>query len=160
MPRALIAAAALVLATAGSARGDGATALTAAAADAAAHVDDGADLDVTAEIRVTREPDAHTVTAALEEAIVFAIPTAYYWKTQKHQSVDWELDGSWASWKVKLFSTEKLKFDTNPFHVNAIRHPVAGVIDYQIARTNGFGWIAATGFTYVKSALWEYLVEY
>jgi len=102
----------------------------------------------------------HYGAIALESAIVFAIPTAYYWNTAEHQAVDWTLDWDWESWKAKLFSTEKLKFDTNPFHVNALRHPLVGVLNYQLARSNGVGAINSMWFAYVTGVAWEFLIEF
>jgi hypothetical protein len=106
------------------------------------------------------DDDVHVGAIALESALVLAVPTAYYWDTKEHQAIDWTLDWDWESWKSKLLSTEKLKFDTNPFHVNALRHPLVGVLDYQIARTNGLDAISSMGFAYASGVLWEFLIEF
>lgn len=104
--------------------------------------------------------DQHPWIALGELAIAMAVPAAAYWSTKEHQAVDFDLDGSWESWKIKLFSTEKLKLDTNPFHVNALRHPIQGILDYQIVRTNGFSSTLSLVATILKGLIWEYCVEY
>jgi hypothetical protein len=79
----------------------------------------------------------------------------YYWSTQGQQEVDWTRP----SWTDKL-TLHSVRFDTNPFFVNALRHPLTGIGDYQIARSNGFGAISSTLFAYLAGAVWEYVVEY
>jgi hypothetical protein len=95
------------------------------------------------------------LTAAAWATIVMAVPGWYYWHTQSAQEVDW----TWPSWSDKL-TLHSIRFDTNPFHVNAIRHPLAGIGDYQIARTNGFGLLGSTVLAYLAGAVWEFFVEY
>jgi hypothetical protein len=110
---------------------------------------------------VADEPDdEHVGMAIFEAAVALAIPAAWYWSTKEHQAVDFELDNDWPSWRIKLFSTDKLLLDTNPFYVNAIRHPLAGVIDFQILRSNGFTPATSTMFAAIKGAVWEYFFEF
>lgn len=109
---------------------------------------------------VDPDDERHPWIALGELGIALAIPAAYYASTKEHQAVDFDLGNDWESWKIKLFSTEKLKFDTNPFHVNALRHPIQGVVDYQIIRTNGYSSTRALLGTILKGLLWEYFVEY
>jgi hypothetical protein len=97
----------------------------------------------------------HYLAAAGWAALELAIPAWYYWHTQDEQEVDWTMP----SWKDKL-TLRAVRFDTNPFHVNAIRHPLAGLGDYQIARSNGFSALESTIFAYVAGAIWEFFIEY
>jgi hypothetical protein len=97
----------------------------------------------------------HYLAAAGWAALELAIPAWYYWHTQDEQEVDWTRP----SWKDKL-TLRAVRFDTNPFHVNAIRHPLAGLGDYQIARSNGFSALESTLFAYVTGAIWEFFIEY
>lgn len=108
--------------------------------------DDAGDID---------DDGRHFLTAAGWAALELAIPAWYYWHTQDEQEVDWTRP----SWKDKL-TLHSLRFDTNPFHVNAIRHPLTGVGDYQIARSNGFSPLESTLFAYLAGALWEFCIEY
>src|ERR1041384_2974466 len=96
----------------------------------------------------------HVAVAAGWAALELAIPAWYYWRTQDEQEVDWTRP----SWKDKL-TLHSVRFDTNAFHVNAIRHPLTGVGDYQIARSNGFSPLESTIFTYLAGALWELGIE-
>jgi hypothetical protein len=109
-------------------------------------------------------PDAprrpHYWNAAWEAAVVIAIPAAYYWSTQKAQEVDWTLDWDWKSWKQKIITFHAVRFDTNPFHVNAIRHPLTGAIDYQVGRSNGFGMLGSELLAVGTGIFWEYFVEF
>jgi hypothetical protein len=108
----------------------------------------------------SNQDDVHVGAIVAEMAVVFAIPTAYYWSTTEHQAVDWTLDWDWDSWKAKLLTIDKLKFDTNPFHVNALRHPLVGVLDYQIGRSNGLGGLESMWFAFATGAAWEFFIEY
>jgi Domain of unknown function (DUF3943) len=108
-------------------------------AQSAADIDDG---------------ERHIAVAAGWAAIKMAISGWYYWHTQDEQEVDW----THPSWKDKL-TLRSVRFDTNAFHVNAIRHPLTGIGDYQIARSNGFGVVGSTVFAYLAGAIWELGVE-
>lgn len=105
-------------------------------------------------------PRLHYEMAALEAAIVLAIPATAYWMTKNHQSIDWTMDWDWVTWRQKLFSVDKLRFDSNPFGVNAFRHSIAGILDYHIGRSNGFGMADSAAIAFGAGALWEYLIEY
>ena len=104
--------------------------------------------------------DIEWPTLVLESAVALAIPTTWYWATEEHQQIDYSLGGDWASWEIKFTSTDKIKWDTNQFHINAIRHPFAGALDYQIARSNGLGAVGSSVFAALKGAFWEYFIEY
>ena len=104
--------------------------------------------------------DKHYVTALILGGAVIAIPTIYYWSTQKSQSVDWTLQWDKNSWKRKLLTFDAVRFDTNQFHVNAVRHPGIGILQYQIGRSNGIGMLGSTVLAAGLGAYWEYFVEY
>ncbi|MBC7978016.1 MAG: DUF3943 domain-containing protein, partial [Myxococcales bacterium] len=108
-----------------------------------------------APVRETDDDELHVGAALTWAGIELAIPGWYYWHTKDEQKVDWA-DPSWAD-KLTL---RAVRFDTNAFHVNAIRHPLAGTGDYQIARSNGFGMLGSTLFAYLAGAFWELCVEY
>jgi hypothetical protein len=111
--------------------------------------------DVDLDVDIDDVEGRHVLAAATWAAVEMAIPGWYYWHTQKAQEVDW----THPSWRDKL-TLHSVRFDTNPFHVNAIRHPLAGIGDYQIARSNDFGVIGSTLFAYLAGAVWEFCVEY
>ena len=140
---------------AGRARLAAVVALAAVAASMPVHADDAPGPP---SVR-TDDESVHVGTLLWQAGIVFLIPTAWYWNTQSHQAVDWTLDWNWSSWKAKL-TFDKVRFDTNPIYVNAIRHPLAGVLDYHIARTSGLGMLGSTTVAFIAGVAWEYLVEY
>jgi hypothetical protein len=94
-----------------------------------------------------------------EYAVVFGPSLAHYWGNEGSQKEDWELHWDWKSWKEKL-EFEAWVLDTNRFEANAIRHPLPGVLNYQIGRTNGFGVGYSTLMTFVASVLWELIAEF
>lgn len=106
------------------------------------------------------DDETHLEMAVFEATVALSIPAGSYWATKEHQAVDFDIGTDWASWRTKLFSLDWVKFDTNPFHVNAIRHPLAGAVDYQIMRANGYSTNVATAFAVVKGAFWEYFIEF
>lgn len=116
-------------------------------------------VDHTLERTESTDEGVHLEAALMWATIQAAIPALYYWNTQSQQREDWTLDWSWHSWKRKL-SFDTLEFDTNLFPTNAIRHPLTGIGDYQIARSNGFGAVGSYVFATTLGILWEYLVEY
>jgi hypothetical protein len=95
-----------------------------------------------------------------ETAGVMIPPTIWYWSNTGLQTEDWDLHWDWDSWEKKLFSVETIRFDTNSFAINAIRHPAGGAIHYQVARANGFGIPASMLIDFTASAFWEYVVEF
>ena len=75
--------------------------------------------------------------AALEAALVLAIPAS---STGDHGApVDFGPPTTGLEHLApKLFSLDKVRFDSNPFGVNAFRHPIVGCVsDYHIG-SNGF----------------------
>jgi hypothetical protein len=96
----------------------------------------------------------------VENAMVIAPPLYYYWRTVDDQKEDWELNWTWNDWKSKLFTTDELVLDTNRFEANAMRHPLAGALVYQIGRANGMGPIGSTIMDFLNSFVWEYFAEY
>jgi hypothetical protein len=82
----------------------------------------------------------------------------WYWRggtprDPAHQSF------SWSDWKRKL-TLQTLALDDDRFDTNALSHPQAGMVYYQIARGNGLGFGSSYVATFLSSAFWEYLVEY
>ena len=58
-----------------------------------------------------------------------------------------------------MFSDRYFVFDHDRFNTNAIGHPLAGTIYYQIARGNGLGVGASFLTTVAASTLWKYFGE-
>ncbi len=104
--------------------------------------------------------DKHYLTALLLGGAVIVIPTAYYWATKSDQSVDWTLKWDTQSWKRKIITFDAVRFDTNQFYVNAVHHPLVGLAQYQIGRSNGIGMLGSTVLAAGLGAYWEYFVEF
>ncbi|HEY4240942.1 MAG TPA: DUF3943 domain-containing protein [Kofleriaceae bacterium] len=122
-------------------------------ASSTAHAD-----DATPPVIKTPDPgedhQVHWVTTLVFAALKFGASAAYYWSTQGQQEVDWV----YPSWADK-FSLRAVRFDTNPFYVNAVRHPITGAADYLDARSNNFGVLGSLAFTFGTGFMWEYFVE-
>jgi hypothetical protein len=95
---------------------------------------------------------------ALQESLVLGLGGVWYWRHPSKNSG--ELDFTWSDWNAKLFSTRDISFDSDLFSTNAIAHPMAGALYYQIARGNGLSPLASVVATVLVSTAWEYLVEW
>jgi hypothetical protein len=94
-----------------------------------------------------------------EIALLLGIPAVYYWNTREENEHDFDLEWDWESWRRKL-TFDAVRFDTNTFRLNAVRHPLVSVIAYDIGRTNGFGMLGSTLLSVGYGVVWEYFIEY
>lgn len=95
-----------------------------------------------------------------ESAALLIPPMIYYWSNTSLQREDWELRWDWPSWVTKLTSLSGFALDTGYWDANAIRHPIAGALAYQVARTHGLGPVTSTVVDLLSAATWEYVVEF
>lgn len=95
-----------------------------------------------------------------ESAAVLIPPMIYYWSNTSLQREDWELHWDWPSWVTKLTSLRAFALDTGYWDANAIRHPIAGALAYQVARASGLGPASSTLVDLLSAATWEYVVEF
>lgn len=95
-----------------------------------------------------------------ESAAVLIPPMIYYWSNTSLQREDWELHWDWPSWITKLTSLRAFALDTGYWDANAIRHPIAGALAYQVARASGLGPASSTMVDLLSAATWEYVVEF
>jgi len=102
----------------------------------------------------------HYLTALGWTTLELALPAIYYFETQNQQEVDWTMRWDRPSWQAKLFTLDALRWDTNSFEKNATDHPLAGVGDYQIGRSNGFGMLGSELLAFGAGVFWEYVVEF
>ena len=106
------------------------------------------------------QDDPPRIGVALTESITFqAIIAALYWHQTYEENVDADLHWDIPSWADKL-SFDAVRFDTNPFYMNAVRHPLMSIVHYQIGRTNGLGMLGSTLLSSAQAVLWEYLIEF
>jgi len=95
-----------------------------------------------------------------ETFLIVGANAGWYWSHPGSNSNDFDIHFDWSSWKAKLFSSRDIVFDDNRLGMNAVGHPVAGTVYYQIARGNGLGMAASFVSAALASTAWEYLVEY
>ncbi len=93
----------------------------------------------------------------LGEFAFLGLQAAWYWGHQAPSES--EIPFTYSTWQTKLFSDRYFTFDHDRFNTNAIGHPLAGTIYYQIARGNGFGVGASFLTTVAASTLWKYAGE-
>jgi len=125
------------------------------AVEKVAHAEPKRPADATARGKKLRVP-----MMALENGLMVGIPAWDYWHTVELQKEDWDLNWSWATWRTKLITTDAWVMDTNRFEPNAIRHPLAGAMTYQIGRANGLGPVGSTIMNAAASWLWENVGEF
>jgi Domain of unknown function (DUF3943) len=94
----------------------------------------------------------------LGELAFLGLQSAWYWGHQEPSESEIP-SFTWSTWRTKLFSDRYFVFDHDRFNTNAIGHPVAGTIYYQIARGNGLGVGASFLTTVAASTFWKYFGE-
>ena len=95
---------------------------------------------------------------AFEEFLVIGVGAIWYWRHPAKNS--WDLHFDWTDWRAKMFSTRMIVLDDDLFATNALAHPFAGAIYYQIARGNGLSPLASLVASFLTSTAWEYLGEW
>src|SRR5690242_12224823 len=80
------------------------------------------------------QPSPNYLRAALEEGAILIGGSVQY-ATASSNSVDWDLQYDWPSFRSKL-TGQSVRFDTNHFDTNMVTHPVAGTLYYVAARGN------------------------
>ncbi len=94
----------------------------------------------------------------LGELTFLLVQGAWYWAHQEPSNSEISVD-SWSTWRAKLFSLQYFRFDQDRFNTNAVGHPVAGLVYYQIARGSGFGVGASFLASVAASTAWKYFGE-
>jgi hypothetical protein len=95
---------------------------------------------------------------AVEEVALLGLGTAWYWRHPNYNT--WDLHFTWTDWHSKLFSMRQVVFDADLFTTNALAHPIAGSLYYQIARGNGLSPLASFVTSFLASTIWEYFSEW
>jgi len=107
----------------------------------------------------TSQESKHYVRAALEELGILGLGTLHYYGNRDANSVDWDLDYDWPSFRQKL-DGRAYAFDTNHFETNFLSHPAAGTLYYLAARGNRLSPFAALGYATASSTVWEFFGEF
>ena len=103
-------------------------------------------------------PEHPYLRVVLGELAFLGLQSAWYWGHQEPSESEVPAF-TWSTWRTELFSDRYFVFDHDRFNTNAIGHPVAGTIYYQIARGNGLGVGASFLTTVAASTLWKYFGE-
>jgi hypothetical protein len=94
----------------------------------------------------------------LGELAFLGLQSAWYWGHQEPSESEVS-PFTWSTWRAELFSDRYVVFDHDRFNTNAIGHPFAGTVYYQIARGNGLGVGASFLTTVAASTFWKFLGE-
>jgi hypothetical protein len=97
--------------------------------------------------------------AFLESLTFMSISAALYWWRWGLWAEDWQYSFSWDEQKIRFFTLEATKFDSNSFMTN-FSHGPNGAIFYNFARTNNLGLGESLLYSIISSLFWEYLVEF
>jgi hypothetical protein len=104
------------------------------------------------------EPPAYYGRSVLETGALLGIGAFWYWRKPSSQAGDWDLKFDWSAWRRKL-ELDAVRFDSNDFLTNAIRHPVAGTAYFHVARENGLPFFQSYLSSFLASLFWEYFIE-
>jgi hypothetical protein len=96
--------------------------------------------------------------ALLGELSFLVLQGAWYWGHQQPSESQIDAD-AWSTWRAKLFSLQYVTFDQDRFNTNAVGHPIAGLLYYQIARGSGLGVGGSFLATVAASTAWKYFGE-
>lgn len=107
----------------------------------------------------TSPAEKHYVRPILEEVFLLGAGVAQYFSQRDTNSVDWDLDYDWPSFRAKLVG-DAYAFDTNKFDTNFLTHPGSGTLYYLAARGNRLSVLEALGFSFAASTLWEFVAEF
>ncbi len=118
----------------------------------------GAELRNTDSESETARPEHPFLRVVLGELAFLGLQSAWYWGHQE-PSESQVSAFTWSTWRTELFSYRYVVFDHDRFNTNAIGHPFAGTVYYQIARGNGFGVGASFLTTVAASTLWKFFGE-
>jgi hypothetical protein len=104
-----------------------------------------------------RRPEHPYLRVLLGEFAFLGLQSAWYWGHQAPSES--EIPFTYPTWQTKVFSDRYFVFDHDRFNTNAIGHPLAGTIYYQIARGNGLSVGLSFLTTVAASTLWKYFGE-
>ena len=107
---------------------------------------------------VSARPEHPYLRVVLGELAFLGLQSAWYWGHQE-PSESQVSAFTWSTWRTELFSYRYIVFDHDRFNTNAIGHPFAGTVYYQIARGNGLGVGASFLTTVAASTLWKFFGE-
>ncbi|HRD02011.1 MAG TPA: DUF3943 domain-containing protein [Candidatus Saccharicenans sp.] len=108
--------------------------------------------------RLTSQPP-NRPRATIELLTLMTISGADYWHTYSKFLEDWQYRPVWRDQKKRFFSFQAYRFDHNNFNLNW-RHSLAGMVYYELARSNNLPWWNSMLYSLGGSLYWEYIVEW
>jgi hypothetical protein len=119
-----------------------------------------ADSELSDHATTTTQGKRHHVRMGLELATIFAVGHQWYWRDNgKPNEVDWQLPHGMAAVEAKLGGTGAWRFDGNAFDINAIGHPMFGMMTTFLARENGYSLGESFLISTLASGTWETFLE-
>jgi hypothetical protein len=97
--------------------------------------------------------------AFLEIGTLMTYSMVRYWLNYAKFIEDWQYHFSWKDQRKRFFTLQAWKFDSNAFSLNWT-HSFAGVLYYNLARTNHLSWSQSFLFSLGGSLWWEYCAEW
>ncbi|MGA7119625.1 MAG: DUF3943 domain-containing protein [Polyangiaceae bacterium] len=93
----------------------------------------------------------------IEEAFLLGLGEVEYQvsEPQAHYTLAYDWSTTW-----EKVTWQKVGLDTFAFDNDQFTHPVAGMLTYQFARSNGFGLAASSTVTTVSAVLWKQFGEF
>jgi hypothetical protein len=103
-------------------------------------------------------PTHRFVRTLLELTLLNSVGVANYWINRDANMEDWRYKYRWEDVGPRFH--DGWSFDTNAFRTNSLYHFYAGAVYYQTARSNEYGILASTAWSFAGSLIWEYIGEW
>jgi hypothetical protein len=97
----------------------------------------------------------HHARSFLEMGGGLALGASAYWIFQDRNVADWDNPRP-----EERFQAAAWILDNNSLFVNYLGHPLTGGLSYSFARANHHGVLMSTGYSFVTSFLWEFVLEF
>lgn len=97
--------------------------------------------------------------AFFESLAFMSVSAVLYWWRWGLWAEDWQYSFTWEEQRIRFFTLEATKFDSNSFMTN-FSHGPNGAIFYNFARTNHLGVFESCLYAIITSLFWEYVIEY
>ena len=97
----------------------------------------------------------HHARSLLEMGSGLGLGATAYWIFQDRNVADWDNPRP-----EERFQSAAWILDNNSLGVNYLGHPLTGGLSYSFARANHHGVLVSSGYSFVTSFLWEFVLEF
>ncbi|MCU0821122.1 MAG: DUF3943 domain-containing protein [Spirochaetes bacterium] len=94
----------------------------------------------------------------VEITLLNSIGVANYWINKDDNMEDWLYKYRWKDVGPRFL--DGWSYDQNAFRTNTLYHFYAGAVYYQAARSNEYGFLASTAWSFFGGLFWEYIGEW